>query len=47
MKSWRFLFERVPISWMMTQVPDMHSLDSDLSLRHWYGYIIVLMDAIV
>ena len=45
-KLWRFLFELVPSSWMR-QVPDLHSMASDLSLRHWYGYIIILMDTIV
>jgi hypothetical protein len=40
------VFELVPSSSMMIKVPDMHSMASDLSLRHWYGYIIVLMDTI-
>jgi hypothetical protein len=46
-KSWRFVFELVPSSWMMKQVLNLHSMASDLSLRHRYGYIIVLMDTIV
>jgi hypothetical protein len=46
-KSWIFVFEMVPSSWMMWQVPDLHSMASDLSLRHWYGYIIVLMDTTI
>jgi hypothetical protein len=41
------VFELVPSSWMMRQVLDLHSMGSDISLRHWYGYIIVLMDTIV
>jgi hypothetical protein len=41
------VFELVLSSWMMRQVPDLHSMASDLSLRNWYGYIIVLMDTIV
>jgi hypothetical protein len=40
------VFELVQSSWMMKQVPDLHSMASDLSLIHWYGYIIVLMDTI-
>ena len=43
---WRLVLELVPISWMMRQVPDMHSTGTDLSLRHWHGYIIDLMDSI-
>jgi hypothetical protein len=41
------VFELVPSSWMMRQVPDLHSMGLDISLRHWYGYIIVLIDTIV
>jgi hypothetical protein len=41
------VFDLVPSSWMMRQVPDPHSMALDLSLRHWYGYIIVLIDTIV
>jgi len=44
---WRLVLELVPSSWMMRQVPDFHFMSSDLSLRHWYGYIIILMDTIV
>jgi hypothetical protein len=46
-KSWRFVFELVASSWMMRQVPDLHSMALDLSLRHRYGYIIILIDTIV
>ena len=36
-KSWRFVVELMTSYWRLKQVPDLHSMSSDLSLRHWYG----------
>jgi hypothetical protein len=41
------VFEMMTGCLRLKQVPDLHSMGSDLSLRHWYGYIIVLMDTVV
>jgi hypothetical protein len=44
---WIEWWRLVPSSCMIRQVPDLHFMASDLSLRHWYNYIIVFMNTIV